>query len=144
MEHIPTIAGLVMGFGTILAGIWQFRQASKQSAMTPYLEKRLELYEQATRVAGLLCSSRDPEKIERATEEFWMLYFGPMALVEDSEVEKAMVEFGYALTAHVDELRRSKDQISKSALSLAVACRDSVSESWKLDLTPLANRMAKD
>lgn len=61
---------------------------------------------------------------------FWLLYWGPLALVEDSTVTRAMIQFGDALKTNV-----SQAELKIYALELAHACRDSIAESWKVTLS---------
>lgn len=135
-EYIHDIAVFVtalVAITTVFVGIVQFRTSSRMSAMAPFLTKRLELYEEITRCAGAICSTRDTACRSEATANFWQLYYGPMTLVEDGTVEAAMVEFGKLLK--LEELNTELLEIA--ALELAVACRGSVSESWNLDLGTL-------
>ena len=64
------------------------------------------------------------------TRRFWDLYWGPMAIVEDEKVEKSMVAFGKALQQSV-----SPDILKIAAIQLAHSCRDSLAESWDVDVS---------
>jgi hypothetical protein len=66
--------------------------------------------------------------VAKAAEQFWMLFWGPMALVEDEQVAGAMGKFGGALK---DNNRAILPLLS---LDLAHKCRDSIAESWMVEL----------
>src|SRR5262249_31889749 len=77
------------------------REAEAKTALResqkPFLEKRLEYYTEAATVTATIARSKDHRKVAQAKERFWTLYSGPLALVEDPRVEKAMIEFGDCL-----------------------------------------------
>ena len=62
--------------------------AIKRELERPYQEKKLVLYLDAARVLAHLASSPDVDRL--ATEaRFWELYWGELAFVESSTVEKS-------------------------------------------------------
>jgi hypothetical protein len=63
-------------------------------ATRPYLDKQLALYTEATKVTATIATSADSEEIEKATKRFRELYGGELALVERSDVARAMIAFG--------------------------------------------------
>ncbi len=94
-------------------------------ATKPFLELQLKLYTEATQVAAVIATSEDREERRRATARFWRLYWGELALVEDTNVEKAIKALGDGLgTSAV------KEQLEQLSLSLAHACRISLDRSW--------------
>jgi hypothetical protein len=103
----------------------------------PFWQKRLQLYFEAAEAAGTIASQ--PSGAERAKAEaaFWRLYLGPLAIVEDDQVEAAMVRLGNCLDGS-----EACDQVSLSrrALALAHSCRQSVGDTWRLGLTELKGK----
>jgi len=97
-------------------------------ATRPYLDKQLELYTEATKVAVTIATSTDSKEIEKATRRFWELYWGELGLVERDNVEKVMVRFGNALNA-----KKGQDVLAPLALELAKACREELAVSWGTD-----------
>jgi len=96
-----TMAGAAVAFGW---GIFQFITTQNAQAETrrieatrPFLDRQLKLYTEATQAAASLATSKKNEELVAATERFWSLYWGELALVEDKRVEAAMVQFGGAL-----------------------------------------------
>jgi len=99
-------------------------------ARKPFSTKQLELYFQAVEAASGIASGPQDRQGPHL-ETFWLLYWGPMALVEDTKVAHAMVQFGDALKADATQA-----ELAIYALELAHACRDSISASWKVTLLP--------
>ena len=102
----------------------------------PLWERQIAVYFEATTAAGLLVSSEDATQLAAAERDFWKLYYGPMALVEDIGVERAMVNFGQCLRKGCEVT-----QLRTRALALAHACRKSLGESWAVKLPELEGKM---
>src|SRR5215831_10409766 len=64
-------------------------EAREQEFRKPFWEKQLQLYFDATEAASTMATSKDARKRELATEKFWSLYWGPLAVVEDAGLEEA-------------------------------------------------------
>ena len=122
------------------------RLTRRIEATKPFLERQLELYTDATRAAAIIATSHDPQKVRLATETFWQLFSGELALVENPEVASAMQNFGRALVTEKDEnewqsdsqglqdankdSEREKEALRQLSLNLATACRTSLARSW--------------
>jgi hypothetical protein len=127
----------VIAVAALVVGFIQFGTTSAFSVRQPFLEMQGKLCNLAAEHTARLASSRDSDVWRKSREEFWMLYFGPLAIVEDVEsqahnrVEVAMVRFG-------DELKKIDPASStlpvslleQPALSVAHACRDLLSAKW--------------
>src|SRR3954452_14728376 len=96
---ITTAIGVV----TLIAGFIQFGSTSALSVRQPFVEQQTKLCLAASENAARLASTREAATWAKAREEFWMLYWGPLAMVEDVEsraqkrVEAAMVNVGNLL-----------------------------------------------
>ena len=147
LEAIAKVIGdLILPVGGIVSALWAIwtwrdnklrerAQAERDAilhaenrrveATRPFLERQLSLYVELSQTVATLASQDDRAVIGPATLRFWQLYWGELALVEDSRVEAAMVEFG-------DAIRKGATQIELQPLSydLAHACRDSLARSW--------------
>lgn len=108
--------------------------AAKQS----FHDKHLSLCIDATGASATLATSQDPAKKKMAEDEFWRLYWGPLAVVEENEVARAMVAFGACLKGNC-----SKDKESL-AIDIAHACRTEVSRDFQLDLPTVPDRPPAD
>ena len=138
----------LIGFGTIGAGIWQFREDSKRradnaqfEARKPFLVKQMELCFQASEAASTLASSTNPEDWQRAKETFWVLYWGPLSIVETPlsgerrPVEEQMVVFGRELERLQDNPTLPVKSLEQRSLKLAHKCRDLIFDSWEIKRT---------
>ncbi|MGA8834237.1 MAG: hypothetical protein WB538_01265 [Candidatus Sulfotelmatobacter sp.] len=141
-----TVAKMVTALGLVAGGIWTLRKyfddrakerilaqerakSAGIEARKPFSTKQLELYFQAVEAASAIASGPWEEQ-GPSINAFWRLYWGPLALVEDSRVAQAMIHFGEALEADANQ-----GELKIYALELAHACRDSIAESWKVTLS---------
>jgi hypothetical protein len=163
-EDTFKVLGAMGAIATFLWTVYVWREKSRQElesaaldaermrltrrieATKPFLERQLELYTEATRAAAIIATSRDPDKVRVATEIFWQLFSGELALVENSEVATAMRNLGRALRTEKDRnesqsdnqeqqstnktLETEKEGPQQLSLSLAKACRESLALSW--------------
>jgi hypothetical protein len=100
----------------------------------PFLERQLQHYFEASAAASKAAILPDGADRSAAVQKFWQLYWGPLAVVEDSEVERAMFNFGTALRSESE--RAALQQFS---LELAHACRGSREKQGGTDLGELKN-----
>jgi hypothetical protein len=145
------VFGGITAIGLVAAGIYtlfQYFDAKEKDRATLQLQiattelaakqafnsKHLELCAQAAGDAGTLATSKDESKKRLAKDDFWQLYWGPLGIVEDSEVASAMVSFGHCLEGTCDQ------PIEFQALKLAHACRAEVSKDFQIDLPAVPNR----
>lgn len=136
---IDALCKLIATLGLVIGGGWSlitYMLGRKDQAKTaaieakkPFNEKRLERYIEAVLSASIIATG-SPGEIENARRRFWNLYWGELALFEDEPVENAMVRFGKALAANGDA-----EELKALSLELAHACRNSLAESWSVDLS---------
>jgi hypothetical protein len=104
-DMVKFVVTAVVAVVTLVAGFIQFGTTSAFSVRQPFLTKQTEVCHSAAEHTARLASTLDPKIWMKSREEFWMLYWGPLAIVEDVEtrtdnrVEAAMVAFG-------DELKK--------------------------------------
>lgn len=94
-------------------------------ATKPFLERQLKLYTEASQVAAVIATTSNNAARSKAENRFWELYWGELALVENTEVEAAMVAFGGGLNN-----KASLGELQQLSLTLAHACRFSLDKSW--------------
>lgn len=114
------------------ASQWEQQRAAETrrvEATKPFLERQLRLYTEATQAAASIATSENPKKVAEATEQFWQLYWGELAMVEDRGVEGAMKQLGDALSASSD-----RTELQQLSLRLARACRVSLDRSWGINV----------
>jgi hypothetical protein len=121
------------GVGVVIASalaVSKYRSDADAEFRKPLWAKQLELYFEACKAASTIAVS--PPRAEQRHEEektFWMLYWGPLALIEDEEVARAMVKFGDRLDAHADS-----EELKELSLKLAKSCRQSIGSTWNFPL----------
>jgi threonine dehydratase len=138
----PVLATTVTLVIAIAAGLWAvlvyLRQQRGQNhtrlieSKKPFLELQLKLYFEAVQVAGqLVVSPVGTSEWNKAIYRFWALYWSELAMVEDHEVEKAMMKFADAIRECIKpESNNSKAAIEAAAYALAHKIRDGVESAW--------------
>ena len=104
-------------------------EARRIESAKPFLEKQLKLYTEVSQVVSRIATSDDRAEMGKARKRFWELYWGELALVENADVEKTMVEFGDALSRRVSEA-----ELKSLALRVVHACRRSLDKSWGINV----------
>jgi len=135
LERWLKIVGVALTLIGIVAGLYQFSRTQAIGAAKPFLEKKLQWCEEAVdAAAGIAVYGRDSsspaEKTGSATrrvDKFWSLYWGAMGMVENENIEKAMVGFGNGLKG-LDGATPETD--GPRALAIAHACRAEMGRDW--------------
>ena len=109
-------------------------EATRLAAREAFANKHLETCSEAARLAATIATSTGKERTT-ATQSFLVLYWGPLGVVEGSDVEASMVQFGNCL----DE-RCAESQLRKLSLDLAHACRKEVEKNFEVHLPELPAR----
>ena len=99
-----------------------------------FWQKQLELYIEVSTIAAELTQFElDSKEYSLARKGFFKLFWGPMSIVEDSQVKKAME--GYSSQLSIYENTRSKvdlDMLKQKSFQLARTCRESSIKRWDL------------
>ena len=104
----------------------ELRAASRES-LKPFNEKRILLYTEASNVVSKLANLGEGPERQAARKRFFELYWGELALVENRQVESAMVYFAKALEQY--ELNPSSNtELQRQSLNVAHAFRESLKE----------------
>ena len=124
---MTAFVGILVPLATLVWAASSFLITKRIEAKRPFLDYQLKLYKEATEAAVQLATSDDAQEISTARKRFYELYWGELALVEDRDVERAMVIFKRALEAN-----GAGDHLQQSCLTLAHAFRSSLARSWKV------------
>jgi hypothetical protein len=101
-----------------------------QQLKVKVFEKELDLYSRATSAASRLADAAKTGTANDAAErEFWELYWGPLCMVESTDVSDAMIDIGEALQRHA-----SGQELQELSLRLALAARKGVEEKFNVQL----------
>jgi Nucleotidyltransferase domain len=113
-----------------------------------FWEAQLRLYLRAAEAAATVATARDRKDSVKAESDFWILYWGPLAAVEDVGLEKktaaieaAMVKFGAALNQR--ESNPDRRELERLSLALAHAIRDAVGPAFELQAAPATQERFK-
>ena len=126
-----TVVAIVVGFN-------QYIGTSNLTARQPYLSQQLELCLKASEHASRLATTQDQARWTKSREEFWMLHWGPLEIVEEayerSPVITAMIEFGDALKKIDPQPPRQLPvaELLSPSNHIALACRDLVKSKWQI------------
>jgi hypothetical protein len=125
------ILALVLGAGWTLTQYFLHRAEERETAAIearkPFLEKRLQVYDELVVAAATIASSGDGDEVKKAKKQFVILISGPVKVFEDQEVAKAAEDFRKCVGFYnqCQEL-----PASVWAERLASACRVSIGEGW--------------
>lgn len=117
----------------------------KRETARPLWATQLELYVDAAEQAATIATTNDPVKRKDAVARFWILYWGPLAAVEDvgltkspaAKIEAAMVQFGELLIA--DPEGGNSQKMKHASLNLAHAIRDALAPAFDVENADLKN-----
>jgi hypothetical protein len=101
----------------------RYAESRRIEATRPFLEMQLKLYTEAALIASRIAHTSDEGTVGR----FWELYYGELALVENNDVAKAMVDFGNALKTG------KRTGLENLSLALTRSMRKSLAKSWGTD-----------
>jgi hypothetical protein len=146
---VAIIAGAVAVASALIAYSAQVSAAKSQSQIAlvqlaaqqaherqkPFVEAQMKLYFEAAEAAAQIPRTADSGARGKLIQRFWQLYWGPLAVVEDEEVERAMVAYGRQLKK--DPLDASS--LETLSLGVAHACRSSLKRLWVPELGNLGD-----
>ena len=127
------ITGL-LGAATIIFGSYKFYGELRHSARKPFNDMQLELSVEASKVVSVLAFVDDEEKWRKAREDFWKLYWGPLAIVENDEVAKVMIAIGEKIPIEGDVPALPATDLKNLSIKLAKAIRNQTANSWGIGL----------
>jgi len=147
MRFVPLITVIIA-----VAGFWftihQYNQQQataatklaadrEQALLKPFLDKRLELYFAASEAAATMALSKDKDQRDKAESKLVQLYAGTLIIVEDQEVEGAMLKIYKCITGE-DQCDEAEKQ--RRSQALASRARDSIGKSYNIKLGDLKGK----
>jgi hypothetical protein len=139
IELIKAIAPAAAALIAVSVGIWQYRHAKREEFRKRFWEEQYELYSRAVDAAATIAGAASLGAAQQAREEFWHLYWGSLAMIEDHQVESAMKKFGKKLgecekSGRLPEAVPSGDiptELRVAAYHLAHSMRESLAKTWQ-------------
>jgi hypothetical protein len=133
------IGGIIVGVGAVVSYVDTANREIKKA----YNEKKLSECVEASDVAATLTDrplgSQPSDAWNKAHARFEILYWGSLAMFEDSNVESAYVSFRQMLNTE-SKSQAAVTQLQQAALTVSHACRELVSDTWTLDLPTLKGK----
>lgn len=105
-------------------------------AKKPFYSKHLDLCSEASAATATIATTKDQKEKLKATENFWRLYWGPLGMVEEQDVENAMVNFGDCLHGHC-----GGQPLTMLSLDVSHSCRKEISAHFQLELPKLTRKL---
>lgn len=146
-ELIKVVVPSVVALIAVLVGVLQYRASKREEFRKRFWEEQYALYSKAVNAAATIAAAHDLDSVQPAREEFWCLYWGSLSMIEDRNVEVAMVNFGKKL-CEFEKRGRLLDNpacgavptdLRVAAYDLAHSMRESLARTWQpIDLGKLA------
>ena len=128
-----------LSLATVAIGVWQYADKQAQANREPFLKRQLELVFEASETVSVLANSTDPIAWEKARARFWVLYWGPLSIVEDNRIVTCMVVAHKMVPEPQVKITPELPltALQTTSLSLAHVARDFILESWDVQLPAL-------
>lgn len=133
-----TVIPWLMSIATIAIGIWQYADKQAQANREPFLKEQLDLVFEASNVVSTLANTTNTETWELNRERFWVLFWGPLGVVESRQVARCMAAAGTKIPKPgkpMPELPLS--DLENVSLALSHASRELILNSWQVSLPKL-------
>lgn len=145
---ITAISTVAISAFVFLAQRAQSIRDFERETKRPFIEQQFKLYGEAVAVASRLARAADRRQRPppmKDLQRFWELYWGPLAMVEDSRVEAAMVVFGRSLEDYAGDISNEcSKMLNQASLALAHKARQSLEEHWGVELVTSENIERQD
>jgi hypothetical protein len=102
-------------------------EVARREFMKPLLEKQQDLYFEAATVAAVIASTNDVAERRKAEARFWVLFWGPLVMVESQDVSGAMKALGRCLNG---EEKCNAELLKNRSLALASTLETSMLKTW--------------
>ena len=125
---------------TVAVGIWQYADKQAQANREAFLKKQLELVFEASETVSKLANLTNAEDWKNAKARFWVLYWGPLGIVENQKIENCMGKARQTIPQPNDQVTPQLPLASLQATSLELShvAREFILESWDVDLPALS------
>src|SRR5208337_47560 len=134
---IDAFAKLLTAAAIIIGGGWTLIQynlnradqvrTQKIEASKPFLEKRLEFYIQLSTATATIATSKNQAVVAHAKEKFWLLYSGPLLVLEEPGLQVGVHAYADCLE---DTPKCNGLPVTQLSHNLAVLAGNSVGNQW--------------
>jgi len=140
---VDAFAKLLTAVAIIIGGGWTLIQynlnradqlrAQQLEASKPFLEKRLDFYIELTTATATIATSKNQAEVAQAKEKFWILYTGPLLVLEEPGLQTLVRAYADCLE---DTSKCRGVSLTQLSQNLAIFAGNSVGNQWRTAATP--------
>ena len=148
INRYSVIGGVIVALSGAVWTLYTWDEVAVRESQKPFLEKQLQYYVEASKVAAKLTilpleSTADaaPEDTwDGAKQRFWELHWGELVVFEDKDVRVAMAQFGRQVSevekcrTRAEECLDAQAKLKSLSLDLSRAIRASIQSGWGYNL----------
>lgn len=136
LKAVGSVVALIGAYVGVLKYLEEKRKANETArteSQKPFSAKQQEIYFDLVMTTAIIGNRprRDPDR-RKAEKHFWVLFWGPIPMVANEEVAKAIDAFSDAMDTPENGLH-----LRNTSMNLARACRHELGEAWNRPLEPL-------
>ncbi len=141
---IDAFAKLLTAVAIIIGGGWTLIQynlgrtdqlrAQQLEASKPFLEKRLASYIELTTATSTIARSKNQGEVAQAKEKFWILYSGPLLVLEEPQLQTLVQAYADCLE---DTSKCKGASLIQLSQNLAVFAGNSAGNQWRVPAAPV-------
>jgi len=135
---VDALAKLATAAAIIIGGGWTLIQynlnradqlrAQQLEASKPFLERRLEFYIELTTATSTIATSNNQAEVAQAKDKFWILYSGPLRVLEEPELQTRVQAYADCLE---DTSKCKGASLAQLSQNLAVFAGNSAGNQWR-------------
>lgn len=130
IDALSKLVGIAALVFSALYGVLHYVNDAERESQKPFLDQRLAIYLETNQTLATLTTTNDPKKLRDAKAQFWTLYWGRMAIVENKNVQNTMDKIAACLRR-----KCSQKDVREFLSPLIQASRTSIRESWKVAIS---------
>jgi hypothetical protein len=134
---LKTIA-LIGAIVSFFYGIYNYKNINKDDSAKAFWNQQFPIYKDLCSSAATIATSKDSLLVQKATDDFWRMYYGEARMVVDWGVHKKMSQYA-SILKDFERGFKSSDELTLASYELATQCRKSLSESWNIPLSELSS-----
>lgn len=148
INRYSVIGGVVVAIIGAVWTLYTWDEVAVRESQKPFLEKQLQYYIEASKVAAKLtilplqspADAAPEETWDGARQRFWELYWGELVVFEDKDVRLAMAQFGRQVSevekcrSRAEECLDAQARLKSLSLELSRAIRASIQHGWGYNL----------
>jgi hypothetical protein len=136
-KDMISLLAQILAFAGFVFAIAKFAAEKQREFKKRFFEEQLRTYSEAVDNASCITLyPQDSEEYKKAVLNFKRLFWGKMCIVEDRNVESAMVKFDTSLKQYEfsnTEKEENRIILQDACLVLAHTCRNSVLRTWGIN-----------